>query len=75
MFSTLSERELQVLMAYAEGYKRHEIADELDLHDSTIRMHTARLKIKLRARTTAQAIATAYHEGILIPRIRNGNLS
>ena len=62
----LSPREMQVLLLFADGYRRHQMAEEIGLHDSTIKMHIARMVAKLDAKTPAHAVAIAYHKGILL---------
>jgi DNA-binding CsgD family transcriptional regulator/ketosteroid isomerase-like protein len=63
--ATLSPREREVLSRLAEGRTIPEIADELVLSPLTIRTHVRNAKDKLRARTTAHAVAIALDEKVL----------
>lgn len=62
----LTERELQLLLMYADGLSRPEIAEELVIAVETVATHTFRMKRKLQAKTVAHAVALAYHKGILL---------
>jgi DNA-binding CsgD family transcriptional regulator len=62
---TLSPREREVLSRLAEGRTIPEIADELVLSPLTVRTHVRNAKDKLRARTTAHAVAIAVDEKAL----------
>jgi DNA-binding CsgD family transcriptional regulator len=63
--ATLSPREREVLSRLAEGRTIPEIADELVLSPLTVRTHVRNAKDKLRARTTAHAVAIALDEKVL----------
>jgi DNA-binding NarL/FixJ family response regulator len=66
----LTPRQLDVLLAVAEGDVTNEIAADLGLSPLTVKLHRKRINSKLGARTAAHAVAIAYHEGILQPRRR-----
>jgi DNA-binding CsgD family transcriptional regulator/ketosteroid isomerase-like protein len=61
----LSPREREVLSRLAEGRTIPEIAEELILSPLTVRTHVRNAKDKLRARTTAHAVAIAVDEKAL----------
>ncbi|MDI9884685.1 response regulator transcription factor [Streptomyces sp. HNM0645] len=61
----LSEREQQVLRAFAEGKSVPQIAEELFLAPSTIKTHTQRLYEKLDVGDRAAAVAEAMRRGLL----------
>ncbi|TLQ47790.1 response regulator transcription factor [Streptomyces marianii] len=61
----LSEREQQVLRAFAEGKSVPQIAEELFLAPSTVKTHTQRLYEKLDVGDRAAAVAEAMRRGLL----------
>ena len=61
----LSEREQQVLRAFAEGKSIPRIAEELFLAPSTVKTHTQRLYEKLEVGDRAAAVAEAMRRGLL----------
>jgi DNA-binding NarL/FixJ family response regulator len=61
----ISDRELVVLKALAEGRSNKEIADALHISPHTVKTHVARLCEKLEARRRTEAIARARSLGIL----------
>jgi DNA-binding CsgD family transcriptional regulator len=63
--ATLSPREREVLTMLAGGRTIPEIAHELVLSPLTVRTHVRNAKDKLRARTTAHAVAIALDEHAL----------
>lgn len=63
--SVLSERELACLILLASGMKTAEVADRMSLARVTIDKYIKSIKIKLGARTMAQAIALAIFNGII----------
>lgn len=62
---TLSERELEVLTAVADGLRNKEIADELGITERTVKAHLASIFNKLGATSRTEAIARAMSAGIL----------
>jgi DNA-binding CsgD family transcriptional regulator len=62
---TLSPREREVLSMLAGGQTIAEIATELYLSPFTVRTHVRNAKDKLRARTTAHAVALALDDDVL----------
>ena len=61
----LSERERQVLQAFARGRSIPQVADELLIGASTVKTHTQRLYEKLGVSDRAAAVAEAMRRGLL----------
>ncbi len=61
----LSERERQVLQAFARGRSIPQVAEELHLGASTVKTHTQRLYEKLGVSDRAAAVAEAMRRGLL----------
>ena len=55
----LTPREIQILRMAARGMTHPEIAKKLFLTTETIKSHTKKVRAKLNAKTTGQAIAIA----------------
>ncbi len=64
-YSSLSEREREVLMLLAEGLSNQEIADRLAITQSTLQTHRAHILDKLGLRTTADLIKYAVQHGLV----------
>jgi DNA-binding NarL/FixJ family response regulator len=63
----LSERELDVVRAVAEGLSNAEIAAKLYLSEATVKSHVARVLAKLDLRDRVQIAVYAYENGIVRP--------
>jgi DNA-binding NarL/FixJ family response regulator len=63
----LSERELEVVRAVAEGLSNAEIAAKLYLSEATVKSHVARVLAKLSLRDRVQIAVFAYEHGIVRP--------
>jgi len=63
--SGLTTRELQVLTHLADGLSQAEIASRLVISPKTVGTHLEHIFRKLGVRTRAQAVATAYREGLV----------
>jgi DNA-binding NarL/FixJ family response regulator len=63
--ATLSDRELQVLKRFAEGYTTGQIARDLYLSVKTIETYRARLLDKLGLQTTVDLIRFALRNGVI----------
>lgn len=61
----LSEREREVLRAFARGLSIPQVAGELFIGVSTVKTHTQRLYEKLGVSDRAAAVATAMRRGLL----------
>jgi LuxR family maltose regulon positive regulatory protein len=61
----LSERELEVLLLMAEGYKYKEIAEQLVISLNTVRHHTRNVYSKLNVNNRTQAIGRASELNLL----------
>ena len=61
----LTRRELEVLQLIADGRSNQEIADELVLSLSTIKVHTRNIYTKLEVNSRTQAIAAAQQHQLL----------
>ena len=62
---SLSPREMEVLKNLARGMSNAELAAELQLEESTIKTHVARVLAKLGVRDRVQAVILAYESGIV----------
>ena len=65
--STLTPRELEVLQLLAKGLSNAELAARLQLSETTVKTHVARILSKLNLRDRAQAIVVAYETGLITP--------
>lgn len=61
----LNEQELLVLMLVADGYTYQEIIAETEYKYDDVIFHTNSIRLKLNAKNNANAVAIAYHRGIL----------
>jgi two-component system NarL family response regulator len=61
----LSPRELEVLQRIARGLSNREIADELGLHESTVKTHVINILGKLGVGDRTLAVTTAIQRGLL----------
>jgi DNA-binding NarL/FixJ family response regulator len=64
---TLTDRELEVLMAVSRGLSNAEIAEQLFMSHATAKTHVSRLLTKLYARDRAQLVMLAYESGLAVP--------
>lgn len=64
---TLTQREAEVLAALGRGLSNREIADELDVAQSTVKLHVSTLMAKLGASSRIQALVRAHQMGLLAP--------
>jgi DNA-binding NarL/FixJ family response regulator len=63
--TTLTERELSVLILVADGLGNIEIADRLGIGESTVKSHVGSALRKLNAHDRAHAVGTALRLGII----------
>jgi two-component system NarL family response regulator len=61
----LSPRELEILKLIAHGESNKEIAGRLSISEGTVRVHASNVFAKLGCNDRAQAVAVAFHRGII----------
>ncbi len=61
----MTPREVEILRMLAQGSRIQEIADGLFLSSKTVKNHLTNVYAKLGVETAAQAVATAYREGLV----------
>ena len=64
----LTEREIEILTAIAEGLTNGEIADRYTLAATTVKTYVGRLLAKLDARDRVELVILAYNSGITTSR-------
>lgn len=62
---TLTARQYDTLVLASRGMTAHEISQTLGLSESTVKEHLALARVRLAARSTAEAVAVAYQRGVL----------
>jgi DNA-binding NarL/FixJ family response regulator/class 3 adenylate cyclase len=63
----LTDREVEVLAAVAQGLSNAEIASALSMSHATVKTHVSRLLMKLHVRDRAQLVVIAYETGLVAP--------
>ncbi|HVL80213.1 MAG TPA: response regulator transcription factor [Actinomycetota bacterium] len=69
----LTERELEVLRAVADGSTNSEIADRLHVSPTTVKTHVSSVLAKLGLRDRVQAVVYAYEHGVVTPGGQRGS--
>lgn len=70
----LTDRELQVVQAFADGNDYADTGHLLRLSEYTVKSHAQRIYVKLGARGRAHAVALAFHGRLLKPNPRAKSL-
>jgi DNA-binding NarL/FixJ family response regulator len=65
VLADLTEREVQILRAIANGRTNAQIGQALYLHVETVKKYVLQLRRKLGARDRSHAVAIGYERGIL----------
>jgi DNA-binding CsgD family transcriptional regulator len=65
LLDSLTGRELEILMALAEGLSNREIAERFCIAETTVKTHTTRIFGKLEVKRRGQAVAKAKALGLL----------
>jgi DNA-binding NarL/FixJ family response regulator len=67
LLQALTDREREVFLLLAQGQSNREIASELFLSESTIKIHVGHILAKLNLRDRVQAVVEAYESGLITP--------
>lgn len=63
--STLTPREIEVLLLIFKGRSNREIADTLSIGEGTVRIHVSNVLLKLGVKRRTEAVAVALKRGLL----------
>jgi DNA-binding NarL/FixJ family response regulator len=66
-YMPLTARQKEILQLLARGLTTNDIAQELDLRESTVKTHTRNIFTKLNVSTRTEAIAVAVRIGLISP--------
>ena len=70
LLQALTDRERDVFLLLAQGQSNREIASQLHLSESTIKIHVGHILAKLNLRDRVQAVVEAYESGLITPEGR-----
>ncbi len=70
LLQALTDRERDVFRLLAQGRSNREIASQLHLSESTIKIHVGHILAKLNLRDRVQAVVEAYESGLITPEGR-----
>lgn len=62
---SLTQREIEVIISVSEGHKQSVIAELLGISSNTVNAHLDKIREKLSAKNTANAVAKAIREKII----------
>ena len=62
---TLTPRQTEILSLFASGKRAREIARDLWISEETVKSHADSIRLVLRARSIAQAVAIAIRGGLI----------
>ena len=66
----LTKREEEVLELMSDGLRQSEIARQLFISPKTVATHVEHILRKLRVRSSTEAVAVAYREQMISPKVR-----